>query len=466
MGLWSGSRGDGAVRARSTKLAGVIVLAALFAALPAASASAQTTIEGTLTITGSEGRDDLTVESTASGFLEITPAVTTSATVGSCANVNDAATGRPIQTRCRISPARPTDIIMDLGGGNDGLNVGVDVTQQGTGLIRIVTANGGAGNDVITMNTLIDRVFIGGDGDDTLAAPGRTASQQEVEWDGGAGTDLADFGGSTGFVFDGSSNRATPLHVTASLATKTAVLSRPPGVGDAGLVTVRTDDLQNIEGLVGGEVGDILTGGATPSTLVGGDGPDNLIGGELADSLSGGAGLDSLNGGKGGDTLDGGTEIDTYAKGDGGDTYLIRDGFAETVACVTAKDVVVADLVDKVAEPAKCLSVSVAQAKHRYDTTIGGRAALKGGGVQARLSCPKQKTEACRGTLRASPAKGGATLGSARYRIPPGKSERVTLDTGPGARSLVGSKLKLRLSETDADKLPRKVVRRVPLKGK
>jgi hypothetical protein len=322
-------------------------------------------------------------------------------------------------------------------------------------LIQGIVASGGAGNDTIAIESLgIDATLQGGDGDDVLSAAGRKdqgRSDMGVVWNGGPGVDTAIFGGASAANAD---SVVVPAHVNASLLTNTvaySVIRTNTTTGARELRTVRTEPLDGIENLTGGAVGDVLTGDKGPNLLVGGDGPDNLIGGEGADDLDGEGGLDLLDGGAGGDTLDGGVGIDAFAKGDGFETYLMRDGFQEKITC-TEGDVVVADLADIVSGQSSCASLSVAQAKHRLDTTVISKSLRRSdGAVKVRLWCPRKKTEACQGTLRASWSRG--SLGSERYRIPVGAFRTVRVDAAPP-----GAKVKLKLTEVDADGLPRKVL--------
>ena len=231
-----------------------VVLAVLFAALPAASASAQTQIQGLLTINGSEGRDDLTIDATSGGQMAITPAVTTTAEQGACVNDTDPTTGRPIRTRCSFRFDRPTEIVIDLRGGNDELDATVELTRSDGvfGLISLITASGGAGNDSIWLRTATDRVMLGGDGDDVLVAPGSRTLRSEVIWDGGSGRDLADFSESYARTAIDSNNFGDlPLSLVASLSTKTATLLRPPrpDFNETAPTEFATDDLFGIERL-------------------------------------------------------------------------------------------------------------------------------------------------------------------------------------------------------------------------
>jgi Ca2+-binding RTX toxin-like protein len=146
--------------------------------------------------------------------------------------------------------------------GNDTLTgtAGGDIINGGAGNDVI---NGGAGNDVLNGEAGTD-VINGGAGNDVI--------------DGGAGTDTVTYAGETG-------------NLVVSLAVTTAQAN-----GAAG-----SDQLTNVENLIGG------------------DGNDTLTGNGVANRLTGGAGNDTLNGGTGTDTLIGGLGDDTYIT-DGADT--------------------------------------------------------------------------------------------------------------------------------------------------
>jgi hypothetical protein len=447
------------MRARLSIL--VVLLAGAAAALLPAGASAaagSTTLGGKLTVTGSEGRDNISIRFPSGGYIEVTPAATVTAASGVCNPETDPATGRPTHVLCRVTTNESHEVLVDLRGGNDAANVSYEPQQSGTAPVHLITGSGGAGNDsVAVLAPIPTRVLLGGDGDDVLAAPGRTSASHTVAWDGGLGNDIANFADTSTQFFSGAFSDSPQLHVNASLATKVVTLSRPAyteaGEAEPGLRTVRTDTLNGFEGVTGGKVGDVLAGSAGPDTLIGGEGPDNLTGADGADTLNGEDGLDSLNGGLGADVLDGGTGIDTYAKEDGFNTYLARDGFLESIACIKG-DVVTADLADKVVDPTSCASVSVAQAKHQHDTKVVGRSLrVRNGSLRVRLRCPAEKTEDCEGKLAA--AARGRTLGSGRYRIARGETKRIALDRAPRR----GTEVRVRLKETDSDGLDRKVAR-------
>jgi hypothetical protein len=439
------------------------LLAAALALLLPAAATGQTksNLSGTVTITGSQGRDNLEIDVTSSSpssvsTLTITPSAAITATRGNCPPDTDPLTGRPVRNVCVIDNV---DLLaLDLQGGDDVLALDAEAGAP----ISAVTAQGGIGNDTLSVGARAQRTLRGADGDDSLRAPGRTGNEPVV-FDGGIGRDLAGFGGAS--AASGVSNvpSGTDLGVSASLVSNQATLSGRDANG--AVVVVRTDSLVGIERLEGTDAGDILTGAVAADELIGGDGPDNLRGGSGTDLLSGGQGLDDLNGGRDADTLDGGTEIDTYARGDGLDTYLTRDGFAEVVTCVRA-DVVVNDLADRVDSVANCQSVSTAQAKHRYDTVLSKRPPRVAGDgtLRVRLRCPALKTEACEGTLAVLPARSAAAkpLGETRYKLKPGRSRIVALSlTTTRAKTVRGKVVDLQADEIDADGRARKVTRRL-----
>jgi hypothetical protein len=428
----------------------LVTLAALW--LVAAPAAHGQTVGGTVTITGTSGRDEVTV-SAAAGLgaaqdLIVSPGVTLTTTTGTCPPNTDPLTGRPVGFRCRFS--RINLLSLDLQGADDLLTVNLEQAS-----VDAVTAAAGAGNDALVVYG-VGRTLLGGDGNDTLAAPGLAHAGNAVVFNGGAGRDVADFRGISRLNTLGSDERAG---VTASLATGRAEILLPAQS------STRVDTLTAIEGLSGTDVGDVLTGGAGPDDLFGGEGPDLLNGGDGNDVLNGGDESDRLTAGKGSDTLDGGKAIDEFVRADGGDTLISRDGFAESTTCVSA-DVIVNDLVDRLVGPELCSSVSTAAAKHRFDTVISRRSPRLGanGDLRVRLGCPEEKPETCAGVLRAR--LGDRPLDGARYRIRPGRRDTIELKlSADEARRARGKKLTLRATEIDDDGRDRIVSRRVRLRG-
>lgn len=147
---------------------------------------------------------------------------------------------------------------------------------------------GGAGNDML----------YGGAGDDRLRGGNHRDS-----YDGGAGFDLVDFSDTT-------------VAVDASLDAQRALF-----IG----TNFPAETMRDVEGLIGGAFGDILTGDYAPNYLRGGAGNDTLRGNEDADTLVGDAGADSLDGGWGDDSLLGGAGGDTLIGG-GGNDFLAGGG--------------------------------------------------------------------------------------------------------------------------------------------
>ena len=446
----------GSMRARGFTLAMAGAVAVLLALPASSAATSDQRLQGDLTVTGSEGRDDLSVKLVnRNGLIEIVPAATLRNAAGeTCVNTTDPFTGRAVSTTCGMSVTQPFTLTIDLRGGNDAVQAIYDPTSSGA-FIGEMVASGGAGNDTIGIESPgIDATLLGGDGDDVLSASGRKdqgRSDRGIAWNGGLGADTANFAGATAANAD---SVVVPTHVNASLIANTvaySVIRTNTTTGVRELRTIKTEPLDGIENLTSGSVGDILTGDKGPNVLAGGAGPDNLFGIEGADDLTGEGGLDLLDGGVGADTLDGGVGVDSFAKGDGFETYLMRDGFLEKITCAES-DVVVADLADIISGQSNCASLSIAQAKHRFDTTVAGKALRRSdGAIKVRLFCPRRKTEACQGRLRASSGRG--SLGSKRYRIAVGGFR--TLRVGAAPR---GAKVKLKLTEVDADGLPRKVI--------
>jgi Ca2+-binding RTX toxin-like protein len=140
-----------------------------------------------------------------------------------------------------------------------------------------VIANGGAGNDAITMTSTatFGATLQGGAGNDTLSG-GNGADTLE----GGTGNDRLAGNGGADLVFG------------ASMA---APNSSP------------TDR----DVIFGGDGNDTLVGSAGNDTINGGNGNDSLLGNDGNDSLFGSNGNDILSGGNGTDTANGGLGTDT-----------------------------------------------------------------------------------------------------------------------------------------------------------
>ena len=423
-----------------------LLLIALAAPTAALAAGGQT-VSGTVTVTGTAGKDEFLVRiaNPAAPEFTVTPAATVTSTNGACTADNDLATGRPVRNRCAAGSIN--SLILNLQGGDDNVTVTDEV-----GNVLTATANSGPGNDVVTVSIRGARTMNGEAGDDHLRIPGMQTAGVTT-FDGGVGTDLAAYG-----TVNTTTN--VPVSIAGSLQTNQVVLKRHEPSFQ--LTTLRTDTLTGIEGLEGTALGDVITGGPSDfaSQVIGGEGPDNLTGGTGGGLVSGGPGLDNVTGG-GGITIDGGTGIDVY-RGGRGDTFLMRDGYAETADCL-GSNTVINDLADTVTSSANCSSIQTAAAKHKHDTTISTRR-LKiapNGATLVRLKCPLRKREPCVGKLTLR--KGKTVLGTRTYRLAQGTAKLLRFRlTRRAARRAAGAKVDIVGEETDDDARPRLTMRRVP----
>ena len=428
------------------------LLVILAMAAPAADAAVGGgTVSGTVTVTGTAGKDELEIRISNPGSPEftVTPAATVTSTGGgTCTPDTDPQTGRPVRNRC--AAASSFTLILNLLGGDDAVSV-----EDALGSVQTATANAGPGNDLIVLGTRGGKTLNGQDGDDILRTTGPQTGPATT-FDGGTGRDRASF-------LNMRADSGQTVAISGSLATNQVIIKRNEPNGTQ--TTQRTDTLIAIEGIEGTDFGDVLTGGAASGTeLIGGDGPDNLSAGSGDTTLSGGSGLDQLAGGGGVDTLDGGTGIDTF-RGGGRDTFQMRDGYAETAECVGG-NTVINDLADTVANPAGCSSIQTAAAKHKHDTTIAQRRLKisRSGGTAVKLFCPLRKTEACTGTLRLK--TGGRTLASKRYKVARGVRKLIRFQLTKRAAARAAGKVEILGEETDDDGRPRQVMRRVPARRK
>jgi hypothetical protein len=431
-----------------------LILVLMLVPAPAAHA-----LDGAITVTGTEGREIVTVEAMGSvgdfqadkypnaGYL-ITPALTvvgpSDAAGPRCRPVNEPVTARPVGVFCQVQGReRVTSFVVNLGGGNDDLAL-----DTGGGAVDALAVDGGAGDDVLAVESTAPTIK-GGDGDDTLIAPRHEAlvtatTPAPVTFDGGAGRDLVDYG-------------KLPGGVSADLTSGRASAHFPQPVPRPD--HLRSDTLTGIERLSGSRFGDSLLGSSGADELIGNGGGDVLDGRDGTDTVTGGPGSDRVVGGAGADVVDGGDGVDEYplAPG-GGDTYNSRDGSIERLVCQLG-DAMTVDLVDQVEDTSKCKTLSAAAAKHHFDTKIVRRLAVRGRVAVARLRCPLKKTERCRGILRLR--AGGRQLAVARYRIPRGG--RLRLRLGLSAREIArvrGHVITLEADEVDGDGRPRRVVQR------
>jgi len=171
-----------------------------------------------------------------------------------------------------------------------------------------VTLSGAAGADIL----------VGSSGDDSL--DGGLANDGIY---GGAGDDTITSGAGSDYVQAGTGDDLIIYKTGDVLTSDTLAGGEGDDTLDASLqisaVTVNLTGtvFTNIENVIGGAGGDIITGGNDADVLDGGLGKDYLRGMGGADTLMGGAGEDTLDGGSGDDTLDGGAGNDIYSFGAG-----------------------------------------------------------------------------------------------------------------------------------------------------
>ena len=194
-----------------------------------------------------------------------------------------------------------------------------------TGNTATNTLAGQAGTDQL-IGGLGDDILNGGLGDDTL--------------NGGAGSDYADY-----------SNFGSVIGATAGV-TVDLNLAGAQNTGGAG-----SDQLVEIENLVGSNFNDTLIGNGGDNklaglggndSLTGNGGNDTLSGDNGNDTLSGGSGQDILSGGDGADVLVGGDDHDVMIGGAGRDTmtggvgldYFQYDVVGDSVAGTLSRDII------------------------------------------------------------------------------------------------------------------------------
>jgi Ca2+-binding RTX toxin-like protein len=185
----------------------------------------------------------------------------------------------------------------------------------------------GAGDDNITVESMLPTDVYGGSGNDTYHA-GPTPDGR-TRFFGGDGIDHADY-----------SARTTAVTITLD------------GAANDGAPKERDNIERDVEGVMGGSGDDhlsagtldaVLDGGAGDDVLRGGSGNDTLLGGAGNDTLLGGPGNDQLIGGDGDDYLRGGLGQDVYDAGAGDDVVVANDRTADVIDCGSGQDHLTAD---------------------------------------------------------------------------------------------------------------------------
>jgi RTX calcium-binding nonapeptide repeat (4 copies) len=110
----------------------------------------------------------------------------------------------------------------------------------------------------------------------------------------------------------------------------------------------------------------LAVGGSSAAVRAGGPGPDRLLGTNRADLLQGNAGNDNLTGRGGPDLLVGGTGRDRLLGGPGADNIVAEADVArDSVSCGPGRDIVTAELVDRVARDCETVSRQVSRDTNR-----------------------------------------------------------------------------------------------------
>jgi hypothetical protein len=349
-----------------------------------------------------------------------------------------------------------------------GAQVGSGFCFEGLGDNQL---EGTAGNDVLTGIGGQDEIegrgggdtINGGDGDDRLCG-----NEGNDNIDGGGGDDFIHGGPGRDFMEGGPGIDEVSYEDYGSPVNADPDPDDAGDDGTSGEGDVLNDDVENI---VGGSAGDILTGDAGPNTLAGRFGDDTLDGLAGNDIITGGFGVDTVRGGDGADTLlgDEGFALagvtpgsDTLFGGNGPDTLKVRDGVRDVAAnCGPVfrpilprqpnpdpGDVADLDLVDagqttppttRISTPG-CETVMVGAINEGPNLVVSARAVRlsKRGVARIRVSCPRPLPSPCSGRLSLrTVTRRTAALGSRRYRLASGKKGFVRVPLTRRKRRLV-----------------------------
>ncbi|HYF27769.1 MAG TPA: calcium-binding protein [Baekduia sp.] len=293
-------------------------------ALPAG-ASAATTVAvtgSTVTITG-DGADDAVTLTVAGGNLAVNGSTDLGGGATVAANdslqlVVDLGDGRDTLNASALAPAEYGSLTADGGAGDDVVTGGrdVDALRGGAGNDRVTGApgdddlEGGDGNDVLVWNN--------GDNTDTMDGDGGAFDAVEVNGAPTAGDVFTLRPSGQRVRFDRTNLVPFGLDIGS---TERVVLN---GLGGDDQITA-TDGLAALTALT-------VDGGAGADRITGSDGADLLQGGEADDVVSGGAGGDRIVGDRGNDTMNGGAGDDVLVWNNGDNTDVANgdDGLDRT----------------------------------------------------------------------------------------------------------------------------------------
>ena len=197
-------------------------------------------------------------------------------------------------------------------------DVGLNNVSIAFGTI-IENAIGGGGDDIITGNSVANRLLGGGGNDRILGMGGNDII------DGGRGNDTMD--GGTGIDTVSYETSFEPIIRRPDLALRGDLFNDTLISIEAYILTPFNDIFWAFAGndVIDGFGGnDEISGQEGNDRLTGGSGNDLLMGDAGNDTLIGGFGDDQLEGGIGDDVLDGGAGADRMYGGDGNDTYFVN----------------------------------------------------------------------------------------------------------------------------------------------
>ncbi len=215
-------------------------------------------------------------------------------------------------------PLNANDSLYGEGGADTFIGSGVlgtdtDFARYDTAVTVSLTGTGGTGEAAGDVFSAIEGLW-GSTGTDTLTGLGTIGHlygdggsdtlRRGAIYDGGAGTDTADY--ITGFI---SSGIRVALDAGVSVfdarTNTTRVFGHASNDG-----TANADYLVDVENVIGTTLADTISGNAVINVLTSGGGNDILFGRAGADTLNGGDNNDILVGGAGGDSLVGGNGND------------------------------------------------------------------------------------------------------------------------------------------------------------
>lgn len=320
---------------------------------------------------------------------------------------------------------------------------------------------GGKGNDTIR-GTDAANILRGGPGDDDITGyGGQDQLYGDADQDQLYGGNDADtlFGGEGMDRLDGGADPDT-LHGDNGPDTLLGGTGNDKMYGDAGTDTVSYQSLvQPVTVDLDGSAFD--DGPANEGDTVGAD-VENIIGSKSDDVLTGNGADNYIEGGPGKDTIDGGGGEDTLMGQEGDDTLLALDGLKDTANCGLGNDKVSADAIDVLVSCEDTGATTTGGGNTGGGNTgpgntgpgntgggqtpatvligIAGKATVKKGTAKVKLACPASAKAACAGTLTLRTTK-KKSVGSAKFRIAPGKKAQVTVKIkGAGVKALRSSR--------------------------